>query len=184
MGGDAHARKPAMRIFRWSRIAAAVAVLGVLSFVGCSKSAPDGSQRAGDLAVDTTFQKKLQEQLLDAHPVAVIEIPAGSDHLDRGLSLRANGVTLKGGGTEKTILSFSDQVSGPEGLVVQANDFTIEALTIEDSKGDGLKINSGDNITIRAVRVRWTDGPKTSNGAYGIYTVKTKNVLIDDSSSY
>ena len=173
-----------MRISCWSRAAAAVAVLGALSFVGCGKAPQDGGQRAGDLPVDTAFQKKLQEQLLDAQPGAVVEVPAGSYHLDRGLSLRTNGVTIRGAGVDKTILSFRDQVSGPEGLVVQANDFTIEGLTIEDSKGDGLKINSGENITIRAVRVRWTDGPKTSNGAYGIYPVKTKNVLIEDSSSY
>lgn len=173
-----------MRNFRWGRGAAALAVLAAIGFVGCGKTSPDKGQRAGDLAVDTEFQKKLQEQLLDAKPGTVIDVPAGNYHLDRGLSLRANGVTLRGAGMDKTILSFRGQVSGPEGLMVQASDFTIENLTIEDSKGDGLKINDGENITIRAVRVRWTDGPKTSNGAYGIYPVKTKNVLIEDSQSF
>jgi parallel beta-helix repeat protein len=32
--------------------------------------------------------------------------------------------------------------------------------------------------------VRWTGGPKTSNGAYGIYPVKTRNVLIEDSQAF
>jgi parallel beta-helix repeat protein len=114
----------------------------------------------------------------------VIEIPPGSYHLDRGLSLRVSGVTLKGAGLDKTILSFRHQVAGPEGLLVQASNFTIEGLTLEDSQGDALKINDGENITIRAVRVRWTDGPKTSNGAYGIYPVKTRNVLIEDSQAF
>ena len=70
--------------------------------------------------------------------------------------------------------------SGAEGLLVNASDFTIEHLAIEDSKGDGIKINEGSNITIRGVRVEWTGEPKTSNGAYGIYPVKTRNVLIED----
>ena len=151
---------------------------------GCGKPSSDPNVRAGDLPVDTEFAKKLQEQLLDAKPGAVIEIPAGRYHLDRGLSLRIDGVTLRGAGMEQTILSFRNQTSGPEGLLVQASDFTAENLTIEDTKGDALKVNSGDNITIRGVRVRWTDGPKTSNGAYGLYPVKAKNVLIENSQSF
>jgi parallel beta-helix repeat protein len=162
--------------------AAALAAAGALA--GCSRPAADASARAGDLPVDTAFAKKLQEQLLDAKPGSVIEIPAGRYHLDRGLSLRVNGVTVRGAGMEQTILSFRDQVAGPEGLLAQASDFTIENLTIEDTKGDALKINSGDNIVIRGVRVRWTDGPKTTNGAYGLYPVKTNNVLIENSQSF
>jgi parallel beta-helix repeat protein len=161
---------------------AAFASLAALG--GCSKPASDPSVRVGDLPVDAAFAKKLQEQLLDAKPGSVVEIPAGHYHLDRGLSLRVSGVTVHGAGMEQTILSFRDQVAGPEGLLVQASDFTIDGLTIEDTKGDALKINSGENITIRGVRVRWTDGPKTTNGAYGLYPVKTKNVLIEDSQSF
>ena len=159
-----------------------VAAVGGLS--ACSKPASDSTARAGDLPVDAEFGKKLQAQLLDAKPGTVVEIPAGRWHLDRGLSLRVNGVTIHGAGMERTILSFRDQVAGPEGLLAQASDFRIEGLTIEDTKGDALKINSGDNITIRDVRVRWTDGPKTSNGAYGLYPVKTTNVLIENSQSF
>ncbi|MDY0747993.1 parallel beta-helix domain-containing protein [Paucibacter sp. R3-3] len=167
----------------------AVAAALAAALVGCSKqdAAPVGGPSgalAGDLKVDTELQKKIQEQLLDAKPGTVVEIPAGSYHFDRGLSLRANGVTIRGAGKDKTILSFKDQTSGPEGLIVYASDFTLEGLTIEDSKGDGVKINDGENITVRGVRVRWTGGPKTSNGPYGIYPVKTKNVLIEDSEAW
>lgn len=132
---------------------------------------------------DAGFEAKLQEQLLDAKPGTVIDIPAGTYHLKRGLSLRTDGVTIKGAGMDKTILSFRGQVVGPEGLLVNANDFTIENLTIEDTKGDALKINHGRNITIHGVRTQWTDGSKTSNGPYGIYPVKTQNVLIEDSQA-
>ncbi|MBP7914630.1 MAG: right-handed parallel beta-helix repeat-containing protein [Vitreoscilla sp.] len=173
-----------MKSHPWTHRTAALAALAAFLLAGCGKAPPDSGQRAGDLPVDTAFQKKLQGQLLDAKPGSVIEIPAGSYHLDRGLSLRVSGVTLKGAGLDKTILSFRHQVAGPEGLLVQASNFTIEGLTLEDSQGDALKINDGENITIRAVRVRWTDGPKTSNGAYGIYPVKTRNVLIEDSQAF
>jgi len=146
---------------------------------GCHKT--DNTASSGGAADDLAFQKKLQEQLLDAKPGSVVEIPAGKHHLTSGLTLRVNGVTVRGAGMEQTILSFKDQAAGPEGMLVYASDVVLEGLTIEDSKGDGLKLNDGENITIRGVRVRWTDGPKVTNGAYGIYPVKCKNVLIEDS---
>ena len=126
------------------------------------------SQSRGLTADDAAFQKRLQEQLLDAKPGTVIEIPAGKHALDRVLTLRANGVTIRGAGLDKSILSFKNEISGPEGMLVYGSDFTIENLSIEDTKGDGLKINDGENITIRGVRVAWTGGSQTTNGAYGI----------------
>src|SRR3546814_10093543 len=82
---------------------------------------------------------------------------------------------------DKTVLSFKGQRSGAEGLIVNADDFTLESLAIEDSQGDGVKVNEGENITIRGVRVEWTNGSDTDNGAYGLYPVQTRNVLIEDS---
>jgi parallel beta-helix repeat protein len=156
----------------------ATVILLCAAAAGCSNSGPVGLS-----ADDVSFQKKLQEQFLDAKPGTVIDIPAGRHALDRVLTLRANGVTVRGVGSGKSILSFKNEISGPEGMLVYASDFTIEHLAIEDSKGDGLKINDGENIIIRDVRVEWTGGPKTTNGAYGIYPVKSKNILIEDSSS-
>jgi parallel beta-helix repeat protein len=146
------------------------------SLAGCGNHEPV-AQNAGD----ASFEAKLQEQLLDAKPGSVIDIPAGHYTLKRGLSLRTDGVTIKGAGMDKTVLSFKGQVVGPEGLLVNASDFTIENLAIEDTKGDALKINQGKNITIHGVRIEWTEGPKTTNGAYGLYPVKTQNVLVEDS---
>jgi parallel beta-helix repeat protein len=130
---------------------------------------------------DQSFESKLEQQLLDAKPGSVIDIPAGHYSLKRGLSLRTDGITIRGAGMDQTVLSFKGQVVGPEGLLVNANDFTIENLAIEDTMGDALKINQGKNITIHGVRVAWTDGPKSTNGAYGLYPVKTQNTLIEDS---
>jgi parallel beta-helix repeat protein len=164
-------------MYKAMKVVAVCGAIGVL-LGACSKTeAPVPAEKAG---ADAAFQKKLQEQLLDAKPGTVVEIPAGTYHLTSGLTLRGDGVTIRGAGMEQTVLSFKGQVAGPEGMLVYGNNFTIEGLTIEDSKGDGLKINDGDNITIRKVKVQWTGGSKVSNGAYGIYPVKTKNVLIED----
>ena len=126
-------------------------------------------------------ETNLQEVLLDAQPGDVIEIPAGTFSFDRSLSLDVDGVTIRGAGMDETILSFADQVAGAEGLLVSASDFTIENLAIEDTIGDALKVNEGENIIIRGVRTEWTGPYSVDNGAYGIYPVQTSNVLIEDS---
>ena len=122
----------------------------------------------------------LQTKFINAKPGDVIDIPEGVYELTRGLSLNVSGVTIRGAGMDKTILSFKNQVQGAEGLLVNASDFTIEDLAIEDTPGDGIKINEGENIVIRRVRAEWTGGPDEGNGAYGLYPVQTKNVLIEE----
>ncbi|MBT5684809.1 MAG: hypothetical protein HOJ11_07370 [Gammaproteobacteria bacterium] len=125
------------------------------------------------------MQKNLQLKFLNAKPGDVITIPAGRFEFQRSLSLKVDGVTVRGAGMDKTILDFKNQISGAEGILVTANDFTIEDLAIEDAKGDALKINDGKNIVVRRVRTEWTNGPDTNNGAYGIYPVQTENTLIE-----
>ena len=148
---------------------------------GCQKQPQQ--QTPAVAAADGAFAATLQERLLDAKPGDVIDIPAGRHQFERSLSLRADGVTLRGAGMDQTVLSFKGQKAGAEGLLVNGDNFTIENLTIEDSKGDGLKISESENITIRGVKVQWTGGPSTRNGAYGIYPVLTKNVLIENTIS-
>ena len=158
------------------RLAAAVAL--ALALPACEKvsSVSDSASPAGE----SGFAAEFRQQLLDAKPGDVIQVPAGTFHFDRSLSLRADGVTIRGAGRDKSVLSFKGQKAGAEGLLVNANDFTIEHLAIEDSKGDGLKVSEARGVTIRGVRVEWTGGPKTSNGAYGLYPVLCHDVLIED----
>ena len=162
---------------RIERVLAMLALVGVS--VGCGQ-APEGGPTTS-AAAESGFAAELRTRLLDAKPGDVIEVPAGTFSFDRSLTLRVDNVTLRGAGQDKSILSFKGQKSGAEGLLVNANDFTIENIAIEDSKGDGLKISESENVTIRGVRVEWTGGPKTSNGGYGLYPVLTRNVLVEDS---
>jgi len=140
---------------------------------GCKKEEP--------IRADTDFYKKIQEQLIRAKPGAVIELPEGRFQLDRSLSSNVDGITIRGKGPDKTILSFKGQTQGAEGLMVKGNNITIEDLAIEDTKGDAIKVNGTDGLVIRRVRTEWTGGPKETNGAYGLYPVQCRNVLIEDS---
>ena len=136
-------------------------------FAGCSSK------------TDEPFENQLRASLETAQPGDIIEIPAGQFSFDRSLVLSTDDVTIKGAGMEETILSFKNQVAGAEGISVSASDFTIENLAIEDTIGDALKINEGDNIVVRGVRTEWTNGPDVNNGAYGIYPVQTTNTLLE-----
>ncbi len=88
---------------------------------------------------------------------------------------------MRGAGKDETILDFSGITSGGEGLLVMGDDFTIEDIGMENSPGDQLKILGADGVSIRNVRAEWTNGPATGNGAYGLYPVQCKDVLIEDS---
>jgi len=154
-----------------------LALCSILLLSACSKSADKNQTEAAK-----NFQQSLMEQLIDAKKGDVILIPKGVHSIDRSLSLRVDGVTIRGEGMNESILSFKNQVQGAEGLLIaDADNFTIEDVAIEDAIGDGIKVNGGENIVFRRVRTEWTDGYKTENGAYGFYPVQTKNVLIEDS---
>jgi len=142
-----------------------------LMLISCGESEPQ--------APELSFAETFQTQLIEAQPGDVIAIPSGVHEFTRSLSLTVPGVTLRGEGMDESILSFKNQAQGAEGLLVSADDFTIEDLAIEDPIGDALKINQSTNVIIRRVRTEWTRGAHTENGAYGIYPVQTTNLLID-----
>jgi parallel beta-helix repeat protein len=125
------------------------------------------------------YEEQFRLALESASPGDVIDVPAGTHAFTRSAILNTDGVTIRGAGMSESILSFKGQIAGAEGLLVNASNFTIEDLAIEDTVGDALKVNGGSNIVIRRVRTEWTNGPDTNNGAYGVYPVQTENTLID-----
>ncbi|CAN5275761.1 hypothetical protein BH11PSE2_BH11PSE2_20330 [soil metagenome] len=124
-------------------------------------------------------QERVQTALLDAKPGDVVALGAGRFELTDGLSLDINNVTVRGAGQDKTILSYSGQMGGAEGLLITSDGVTIRDLTVENAKGDGIKAKGSDRISFISVTVAWTGGPKSTNGAYGVYPVSSTNVLID-----
>jgi len=141
------------------------------------------ARKEGSIAAGPNFEKDLQTALIQVKPGAVIELPEGTFNMTGTLSLTVPNVTIRGQGIGKTVLSYKNQKSGAAGIQATGDHFTLEALTIQDTKGDGVKINDADGVTIRKVRAEWTGGPSEKNGSYGIYPVKCQNVLIEDSAS-
>ena len=121
----------------------------------------------------------LQEALINAVPGDVVELQAGDFHFDTELNVVCNNVTIRGAGRDRTVLSFKGQIAGSAGIMATGNAFVIEDLAVEDTAGNAVKVLGARDVTFRNVRVEWTDGPKSTNGAYGIYPVQTENTLIE-----
>ncbi len=136
--------------------------------------ARDISVAAGDDA-----QTRLQEALILAEPGDHVVLGEGRFTLTDGLSLDIDGVTLRGAGMNKSILDFGGQLGAGEGLLVTSDDVTLRDFGIENTKGDGIKSKGADRIIYQRIGVAWTGGPKETNGAYGIYPVESRDVLID-----
>ena len=123
--------------------------------------------------------EKIQEALILLQPGDSLTLQEGIYQFEDGLSLDVDNVTIKGEGQGKTILSFKDQVSGAQGLLVTSDGVILKDFAIEDAKGDALKVIGANGIYMINIRTEWTGGPKSTNGAYGLYPVESKNVLID-----
>jgi len=131
------------------------------------------------LSPSDNAQEELQEALILAKPGSTIELAAGTYHFKSSLSLDVDNVTIKGAGIDKTVLSFKGQDAGSEGLLVTSNGVTLQDFAVEDTAGDAIKVKGADGISFIRVRTEWTGGPKPTNGAYGLYPVESKNVLVD-----
>lgn len=124
---------------------------------------------------------ELQKRLIDAQAGDEIILPEGTFNFKRGLSLDdVPDITIKGAGKGKTILSFLGQIEGAQGLHVKnVTNLTLEGFTVADSKGDAIKVQDCENIVMRDLETTWTQGKKPTNGAYGLYPVSSKNLLME-----
>ncbi len=122
---------------------------------------------------------EIQEALILASPGDVIHLSAGLYELEDSLSIDVNNLILEGEGINDTVLSFKNQLSGAQGLSVTSDNVILRDFAVENAKGDAIKVKGVDGISFIRVRTEWTGGPSSENGAYGLYPVESKNVLID-----
>ncbi|MFN2259591.1 MAG: parallel beta-helix domain-containing protein, partial [Parasphingopyxis sp.] len=154
-----------MKIFA----ATAIALLGSTSALAATHTVEAGPDA----------QERLQTALIEAQPGDTVQIGAGRFELTDGLSLDVDNVTVRGAGSNATILDFSNQMGAGEGLMVTSNDVVLRDFAVEDTKGDGIKSKEADRIVYHNIRVEWTRGPHPDNGAYGIYPVESTHILVD-----
>ena len=141
--------------------------------------------RAEDERAGVTWQKiekGLQIQLLQANAGDTIRLDEGFFWFTRSVLLEGKeNLVIIGAGIDKTVLSFKGQEEGAEGIKISnCRNISLIDLTVEDAKGDDIKVTETNGIYFRRVKASWTGGAKESNGAYGFYPVLCKNVLVED----
>lgn len=132
--------------------------------------------------VYTNNEKALSAQFMLAKDSSVIELEEGQFIFKNSLILEGrHHITIRGKGIDKTILSFKIQESGAEGLrIANCTNITLENFTVEDASGDNVKVTDTDGITFRHIKSAWTGEVSEKNGAYGLYPVLCKNVIIEN----
>ncbi|WP_165139356.1 parallel beta-helix domain-containing protein [Halalkalibaculum roseum] len=161
-------------------------ILTVLSLIilasGCKEPPPcDFEIRPGPAA-----QNQMQTALNQVKDGCTISLSDGVFEFSRGLTMDSkSNVTIKGVSRENTILSFENQETGADGLLISnSDDIIVKDLTIRDTMGDALKFTDSQSIVMLRLNTIWSGEPSEDNGAYGLYPVESSNILIDDCYSY
>ncbi|MEM6789863.1 MAG: parallel beta-helix domain-containing protein [Myxococcota bacterium] len=166
------------------------ALTGLATFTGCSS---DDGPGVGD-DVDTTGcdvvleasggddYAAVQDALIGATSGSDVCFRPGAYSFSREVSLTVRDVTVRGLGATRddTILDFLAQEAGDDGITVTSDGFTIENLWIKNTPGNGVVVTGAEDVTFRNLKVTWDAGSVTENGAYAVYPVRSRRVLIED----
>lgn len=91
-----------------------------------------------------------------------------------------NTIMIQGAGIGQTVLDFSSQSSGGEGIRINnTTNVILRDFKAMDSKGDLIKLNQCTNVVLSNVSAVWNAEADSLAGGYGLYPVLCTNVLID-----
>lgn len=172
-------------------VSSAAALTAVLS-LGCGddgagegegEGAPDCSYSTecdDCLAPGKDDQTTLVEAIINAGDGSTVCLSAGTYTFNSQVDIAAANFTLRGAGSDQSILDFSAQDVGGNALAFTGDGAVIEDLQIHNAQGDGVRATDVVGFTARRVSALW-DTSKTENPGYGIYPVGSQNVLVEDS---
>ncbi len=188
------------RSYRW----ALGALLSCIWLAGCGSSTSVEGEDSASAPKTKTYlicpsENATAEALIaffDAREGDTIEFCEGHFDLGTGLIVNSkNGITIKGAGIDKTFLSFTNSDSS-EGLnISHADGIVMEGFTVQDTPGNAIRVYRSKYVTFRAIRALWSDYATCStdpeaddacahHGAYGLYPVESRHILIEDSESW
>ena len=131
-------------------LAVALALSGVACSDGYSADPPGKSDACSvTLSAGDDDQSALQGAFIDAKSGDTICLKKGTYKLEGQLSLAQENVVVRG--EQGTLLDFSGQTSGANGIELSADHDTLDTLHIQNTKGDGVRATQVDHPVIRNV---------------------------------
>lgn len=144
----------------------------------------DGSSEScpGDhcVAPGENDQETLQTLLIEVRSGETIYLEEGTFKVTSELSLSVDNVTVLGAGRDKTIIDFTGQDFGAQAISVTGDGAVLQAFTVKNAGGDGVRASDVEGITFRDLAIVWTEAESTDNGPYGLYPIASTDVLIDN----
>lgn len=160
-------------------------LIAALMLPACSEPAPAGPPPPDYTGCDTIVEpsandgEKLQEALINAAEGSMVCLGRGTYKFETELSIAKTGVMLRGQGKDSTILDFSGQKVGANGIQITSDGVTVQAFTVKNMPGDGIRATGVKDVVFRNVAVIWDADASLDNGAYGLYPVSSDGVIID-----
>ena len=154
----------------------------IFSLISCSNSTEQITENSNQFRFTPGQEDDIRKTLITLKDNAEIYLTAGTYSFEK-LSIlgQLENITVKGDGPDKTIIDFSQQGEGGEGMRVEnVTNFTIKDLQLKESAGDLLKVKECEGVQFINVHTIWEGEPEITNGGYGIYPVLCKDVLIDN----
>ena len=181
-----------------SRLIGGALLAATMVITGCSRSSDTASSIASSARVsegcikpDANARDRILTAIFEAGSGEVVALCEGKFDMPTGLLINSKqGLTLRGAGMKKTILSFAKSDSAEGINASNADGLVLEGFTVEDTPGNGIRIFRSKFVTVRDVRARWHDAagrdetspdyvPRSDVGAYALYPVETRHVLME-----
>jgi parallel beta-helix repeat protein len=125
-------------------------------------------------------QERVQEAFILLEAGQTLCFDEGTFSFVSELTMDTDDVLIRGAGRTTTLLDFTNQDSGGNGIKITGDRVTVEDLRVVDPPGDGIRADDVEDITFRRIDVMWPNDQSRDNGAYGLYPVGCEGVLIDD----
>lgn len=154
----------------------------VIGISACKKEEDTPLHKTWIIANDAAALDNAQTALIQMADYDTIHFNSGIYSFNLGLDVSdKTGVVIRGEGRDATILDFSGQLSGAQGIMGDhLNQVIFANLTVQDAPGDGIKVKDSDGVAFINVGAVFTGDADSTNGAYGIYPVASKNILLDN----
>lgn len=159
-----------------------LAILGAIFYSACNTTDPTPVGETFTFSPDTPdLQSAVEDALLMMNDNDIIHFTEGTFLFTGELSVRDKiNITIEGEGQDKTILDFSGQVTGAQGIgATNTNKILFRNFTIQNAAGDNIKVKDSDGVNIVNLKAIYTGAVSETNGAYSLYPVTSKNVYID-----